>query len=85
MATAIGIKTQGTISDWENDKRDPEPDNLLRLAEFFRVPAESLGYPMPRGTTSDEPPAWAVALDAKVTALLRYHATGDKAGLKEHL
>lgn len=75
VASAIGIKTQGTISDWENDKREPEPENLLKLAELFRVPAESLGFPMPRNFT-DEPPLWARDMGAKLDALIAYHRSG---------
>lgn len=58
LANAIGIKTQGTISAWENDKQEIDHDNLLRLADYFRVDPAVLGYVVPRVVDVDEVRAW---------------------------
>ena len=58
LAHAIGIQTQGTISAWENDKQEIEPENLLKLADFFGVPATDLGYVIPNGIEIDDVRDW---------------------------
>lgn len=58
LAHAIGIRTQGTISAWENDKQEIDPDNLLRLAEYFRVDPASLGYVVPSVVSTDDVRQW---------------------------
>lgn len=62
LARAIGVETQGTISDWENDKSDISAPNLLALIEFFGVDPDVLGYEMPStaGAGSTVIPPWAV-------------------------
>lgn len=47
LANAIGIKTQGTISAWENDRQEIDHDHLLKLAQYFRVDPALLGYEVP--------------------------------------
>lgn len=65
LAHAIGIKTQGTISAWENDKQEIDADNLLRLAEYLRVDPVVLGYVVPHVVNIDDMRAWlADAMDA---------------------
>lgn len=36
LAMAIGV-TQPTVSDWENNKKDPKDERLERLASYFGV------------------------------------------------
>ena len=36
LALEIGV-TQPTVSDWENNKKDPSGERLKRLAEYFGV------------------------------------------------
>lgn len=60
LAHAIGIRTQGTISAWENDKQNIDRDNLLKLAEYFRIDPAQLGYEMPNVVDVDEVRGWLV-------------------------
>lgn len=36
LAMAIGV-TQPTVSDWENNKKDPKDERLEKLASYFNV------------------------------------------------
>jgi transcriptional regulator with XRE-family HTH domain len=41
LAAAMGV-TQGTVGNWETDKREPDHDMLRKLAEYFAVPLDFL-------------------------------------------
>lgn len=74
LAHAIGIKTQGTISAWENDKQEIDPAHLLQLARYLSVDPETLGYVVPRTLDGDEVRAWLTeALDAAEARAVRRH------------
>lgn len=36
LALIVGV-SQPTLSDWEKGKKDPAPENLKKLAEYFNV------------------------------------------------
>lgn len=71
LAIALGIRAQGTISAWENDRANIDPRNLLALIEYFGVEPDVLGYEMPSTTPGGEMPAWAASLHAKLDEILR--------------
>jgi len=85
LARRVGV-TEGMVGKWERDSATPDPDNRLKLAKIFRVPADSMGYEMPstdeHGGSPSEPPAWALQLikqqtelDAKLDIIIGFHLT----------
>jgi transcriptional regulator with XRE-family HTH domain len=61
---------QGTISDWEQDKLDIEPENRLKLAREFGVDPAVLGYHVPQMIDYAEPPPWFTAWADQQTKML---------------
>ncbi len=41
LAIAIGVK-QPAVSDWERQKADPTPENVVKLMQYFNVTREEL-------------------------------------------
>jgi transcriptional regulator with XRE-family HTH domain len=70
LARAIGIETQGTISNWENDKVEIDASHLLKLVEFFGVEPDVLGYELPYTTPGGDMPAWAGEIHRKLDEIL---------------
>lgn len=71
LANALGIRTQGTISAWENDKAEIDRRNLFALTEFFGVEPSVLGFEMPYTSPGGNMPAWAITIHEKLDEILR--------------
>ncbi len=55
LAIIIGV-SRPTVSEWEHQKKNPQGDNLRKLAEYFGVtPGYVLGYPETKKEPADRP------------------------------
>lgn len=42
LARETGMKSASTLTDWKNGKSAPKTDKLIMIAQYFKVPVESL-------------------------------------------